>query len=983
MIDLAHWNDRLSQHFCELREARRASGVDRPIFALEHGLTPPEVETLANAVCKHVDGNAPSNEHALAWIAYAAEIGYRYSGDEYWQTFERETPGWTKHGDRYWIRDRYRNFARELGGAVPRGAWAKHFSIICWPITHAILPCDLQRQLARILYELRHSFSADVLESPSKLGELVAARSFSANSRFRNLTQDPQLVGQISAALLLQGKLGTAGLIHTMTLQRIGENLDEERRARTWLRRARQCAEERARIRGLAPSGSRGLLEEGPREQARSKIAALGIEPRLVLRPLGIAGESWDVFLEISDLSQLLLRIPGAREVLTDSRCVVAGASGRPLARGRCLHGTQRIRLGRWPREDEVLLHFEQQDEQLNYLLDSECLLRPGPAWLFRIASDGLAYESRSLRVRPGERYIIVRADGPVEPIDQARPVELKCSEAYGAVIELPSSLDKNWEASLSRLGLRQAKTIEVWPAGLAAAAWDGEGYGEWLASERPCLGICADHPIAGLLVSMDTGSYSEVTSVPPGDTVFVQLPQLPGGLHTVHVHTRRFFGEDPEALGDVDVVMRIREVQPSSPRVNPQGPLVVQVEPAVPTLEELWEGRIEISLRGPMGRQVQCRASLFGHDEETAAVSEQLPPIKLPVEAERWRQYFNTYFQKTPASRAYDTARVCELEFTAKELGTFSIRCEREFTPLRWAVRRSQQEWIVRLLDDSGTANPPAIARLAFEEPCIEEPLEPAATYSVPGSGSLYVARHSELTAAVIVPQVVHGINDLRCFPRIHEVERSPEAVRRILSRARLWSQARLPGDLFSAMRRREVLQALTAHIFKLVGGKNWGDVEESVHLRRAEIGELRRLVSKGSRVIDVGAELERDIEDLAAVPAAERVERFTALVRTARLLPSAMAANSKTGNSKVVQRSKNRREDGTEWFCEFVLRLASDPAVIEHWAGDHLHEGLRHLFDASSLARVARFAVIAIDRHLGSSPLGSRELYAGWGWT
>ena len=141
-------------------------------------------------------------------------------------------------------------------------------------------------------------------------------------------------MGQISAALLLQGKLGTAGLIHTMTLQRIGENLDEERRARTWLRRARQCAEERARIRGLAPSGSRGLLEEGPREQARSKIAALGIEPRLVLRPLGIAGESWDVFLEISDLSQLLLRIPGAREVLTDSRCVVAGASGSPTGAG-------------------------------------------------------------------------------------------------------------------------------------------------------------------------------------------------------------------------------------------------------------------------------------------------------------------------------------------------------------------------------------------------------------------------------------------------------------------------------------------------------------------------------------------------------------------------------------------------------------------------------------------------------------------------
>ena len=29
--------------------------------------------------------------------------------DEYWQTFESETPGWLRHGDRYWIRDCFRS----------------------------------------------------------------------------------------------------------------------------------------------------------------------------------------------------------------------------------------------------------------------------------------------------------------------------------------------------------------------------------------------------------------------------------------------------------------------------------------------------------------------------------------------------------------------------------------------------------------------------------------------------------------------------------------------------------------------------------------------------------------------------------------------------------------------------------------------------------------------------------------------------------
>src|SRR3712207_7713201 len=51
-------------------------------------------------------------------------------------------------------------FKRQFAGATPSGRWAEHFSIIAWPITHAILPRDLQQQLARILYDLRHSFSA-------------------------------------------------------------------------------------------------------------------------------------------------------------------------------------------------------------------------------------------------------------------------------------------------------------------------------------------------------------------------------------------------------------------------------------------------------------------------------------------------------------------------------------------------------------------------------------------------------------------------------------------------------------------------------------------------------------------------------------------------------------------------------------------------------------------------------------------------------
>ena len=251
-MDLARWHTRLAEHFRQLRTTRQAGGGDRPVFALEHGLNGTEVDELATAIHDQISSQPPVKGHSLPWIVYAAELGYRYSGDEYWQTFESETPGWTEYGDRDWIRTCFRKFCSEFGGAKPSGRWAEQFSIICWPITHAILPKDLQQQFARILYELRDSFSAELFESPSILGSFIADRSWNASSRFQNLAEEKVLVGQIAAALLNQEKLGAGSLVHPATLLRISRDLDRERRAREWLRVARRFAQERAHIHGLS-----------------------------------------------------------------------------------------------------------------------------------------------------------------------------------------------------------------------------------------------------------------------------------------------------------------------------------------------------------------------------------------------------------------------------------------------------------------------------------------------------------------------------------------------------------------------------------------------------------------------------------------------------------------------------------------------------------------------------------------------------------
>ncbi len=976
-MNLTEWNSRLERHFDELRRQRLAAVGDKPIFVLEHGLGARELQGLTTEIHSHIIAAPPDDGHGLPWIVYAAELGYRYAGDEYWQTFEEETPGWLAHGDRYWIRRCFQRFHKQLGGAKPSGPWAEHFSIICWPITHAVLPIDLQRQLARILYELRHSFSADLFASPTKLGEFIAARSWNATSRFQKLAEEPQLVGQIATALLLQGESGTRGLLHPATLARISQDLDHERRARDWLRAAQKSAHERAHIRGLAFGRATGR-PVAKRDEARAEVAALGIEPRLILRPTVRAGTQWDVSLEIPDLSGLLFRFPGTRETLTGSRCVVAGAAGRPLARARCLHGSQQVPLDRWPQPDEVLLKFERDDQQLDFLLRTECLLRPGPNWLFRIASDGLAYELRSLRVRAGERYILVTTAAALSPGANVHSVQIACRGVSGVLIELPGAIDSDLEDRLRRIGLSPAKSIEVWPAGLAAVTWDGEGHGEWLASERACLGIRSDHEITSLVVSMSDGVDMplELKSINAGQTVFVELPQLPVGLHKVRVHTRDQSGAI-EPLGDLDVMMRIREARPWAPAASPHGPLLVQIDPPNPTLEQLWEGHVEVSITGPPDRHVRCRTSLFEADDSASLAAIQLPPLSLPIDRDEWARHFEQHFRKKPQIQsAYDEARACTLDFTAEELGAFTLRCVRELTVLRWALRRTGNEFSVRLIDDSGDGEAPTIARYAYETPIAQERLGITQSQAVPASGGLYVAHRSDFTAAVIVPPAVRTLADLRCTPVIHKSHRSTESVLRLVEGFRLWAYARLPGDLISTMRQKAVLQAMVTEIFRLIGGDAWARAESSVVGTGRTLSELARYVSQRREDAAFLSALEGDWDEFIRGDSKERVRRLTSLAQQWRLVPAGTSRLS--GGTTAIGRADGADDAGS--VIESALRLASDPASLDP-QNDNLRMKIPRLLDAPILARAARLLVIGVDR-AQASRTAPGEAYAGWSW-
>ncbi len=796
-MTLAYWQARLEKHFNALRAQRTSALGDKPLFALEHGLSEAERADLT----AQIGSSVPQSKFWLPWAVYAAELGYDYDGDEYWQSFEKKTPSWLVFGgDRSWIRDCYWQFHKEFGGARPSGRWAQHFPIICWPIKHAVLPVDLQRQLAEILYEIRFSFRPELFESPELLGAEIAARSWRASSRFQNLTEEPLLVGQIAAALLLHEEELSRSLILPDTLLRIAKNLESERRAREWLRDAQAVA--RARMTGVVKVPS--TTWEPTRQSGSGELRALGIEPSVFLRP---NQSSWDVLLEIPDLAPLLYKFPALQRVLNESPCVVAGSSGRPLARGRLLHyGPQTVVLKHWPEPKEVLLRFEMPVPELDYLLSGECMLRPGPKWLFKVSPDGVAYEVRGKVIRPGERYVVLSTDGPLELGHGTRNISLGCEGVSAAYREVPASLDEEGLRYLKELGLCPATGVHIQPVGIPPVKWDGEGHVEWLSTDRPCISVSSNRPVSAICLNLE-GPDAATTEIPvatAGEVVFMELGELRRGSHRLHVLVLSPDAPDQLLSGYVDV--SIRDPRPWTKGLTDQNPLIVIVDPPNPSLEQLWSGRVSFELQGPPVRQVSGQLSFFQKRIGAASTFQrQLPVLLLPVDPATWRSYFSKIQQNEAIQNAYDNAARCELTFNAGEIGQFSLVCERESIPLRWMLRWENHGYVLQLQDDTGGSTATTVA-YDFMKPDLPVPMNSTdfiqTGFRVGPQGGLYVAKNSRYRSGVVVPPVLRSLTELRLEPELAKRSRSGEAVGDLLSLMELWSDARVTGNLLSCGR-------------------------------------------------------------------------------------------------------------------------------------------------------------------------------------
>jgi hypothetical protein len=946
---------RLERHFAALRAERdQRAGEDFPIFALEHGQGEVELELLETAVREAVRQWHLPDAAYLPFVVYAAEVGYDYAGEEYWQTFSARTPGWSELEDRHFIRRVFLRFADRFGGARPTGPWAEQFSIICWPITHAVLPTDLQHQLVRLIFEYRSALTSDLLAEPEALGARLAARTAHCSSRFRYFAQNTGLLGQVAAALL-SPENESSPYLSEPTLKRIADSLSTHHQARHWLRDVKSAAD-RVRTHGfLPPDRSRVLAAlESPQRLPPAS------DPRLTLE---MSDQGWVAHVELPDLSVLAARLPELHERLRRERVRLEGSAGGMLARGRLLVSGQKARLGEWPDPSKPLLHLEGGSiDAASRLLADQCVLSPGPAWLFRVRERGLATEVRGKSIHPGQAYVLlVRAGVPTENRPSWMvPTRSATAGVNAFALQPPAVLTEEDGAAIGSLGIGVTADVYVRPAGVIPSAWDGEGSAQWLVGDDVVIAVRSGHAVRNCIVSVD-GQPTLVDWPEGAEEIFVGLTSLSIGSHQVKV---ALFGNAVDAAaaeGDLDILIHPPHARPPGGTLK-EG-LVLLADPPVPTLDELWDGRATVDLLGPAGAEVAVTVVL--EQANGTALADARFKIRTPLDGVAWTKAAAAHLRGSARlQECYDEADLLTMRASHPDLGVAQLRCEREFAPIRWVIRRDRAGPFARLIDNS-QPNQVHVHRYSFGDPAVPETVDlaEATTLRWPNGGLLH-AKVNDFAASVLLPPLVKDLTDLRQTLRLPSLPHRSLTTEHLLSLVRLaglWANASCPGDPFALHGRRAVLRALTCRLVSDVGGGRWAQLDErGTRSDRYRFQELCTGVGSSAYEQCIASAISRQLTDWYDLHPTKRALEFAALLST------------------FEHRTNFARLD--ERFAEFLLRAASEPGTLSTWSDTELKHYILEVRFSPVFIRAARFTVLAI--HLDLDDDDGISSYRGWAW-
>jgi len=191
----------LEDRFSALRDSRQGA-----VFFIEHGLEADELDELRAAVRRSLQTHPIESgwweTNDLPLLVASTEVGYRYrgSGTDFWPLLDEELGLEVPPLGRQRIKNLFvRASARLRGARPPATAWAEAFHLIAWPITHALLPLEFHRPLARTLANLRASLAES--DDIALYREIRVAASL-PTARFATLLEDSGVVVRLARSLL-------------------------------------------------------------------------------------------------------------------------------------------------------------------------------------------------------------------------------------------------------------------------------------------------------------------------------------------------------------------------------------------------------------------------------------------------------------------------------------------------------------------------------------------------------------------------------------------------------------------------------------------------------------------------------------------------------------------------------------------------------------------------------------------------------------
>jgi len=823
----------LRAHFTGLKQAKAERAMGDPVFALEHCLDAEQVVQLASSLSSSLRSDRRlTDRYWVSWVVHAAEQGYAFNGQEYWDSFAQRTQGWNTFGDRALLRDWFARFQRKYNGVCPRGRWSAHYRYISWPVTHALLPRDLQVQLAESIYNARFNLDIAPGLDPEDLGALIARYTYGGSSRYEGFLQQQDLVGRIVRALLQEDSEEQASL-YRPTLDRITHDLTLMGHAREWMQEARSLYSS-ASIRMSA--GQRRYIDSPTDQEPSSPPLSeepILLTPHLMMRM--VAHRRWNIYLEPPSFQAFCARFPEFRPHVERARYRIEGHGDSAIPSLGLLKGQplERI-LTKWPADHQVLLRFEPPLGDFDHFVARECKLPPAALWLFRFRAGDIADFSPGLMVRPGNSYIVLSNE--LQRLHQlGERVHVACEGIFGVELILPAKVGREQQRAVAAAGLVMRQTVTVTPIGLSPRRWTGNGEGEWLTTEHPCFLLEHDHEFSAFAIRLNNSPETIIPCV-SDEPSYVLVERLPAGVHKLTIATYDGVSDHAHPYGrsnaNCDINLSVRSPATWTPGILCHEAFVTNVSPLEPTLDDFLSGRLDLHVEGDRARKVTC--SLILMDAAGAELHREilLKPHLLPITTATWSQALNKFLKQQTGDHELSAASSGCLCIESEDLGEHRIRLTTQCEPLRWAIRNMQGHINLRLINE-GVESGFEVRRYTFRMPLIAnvEPIDDLLLgIDITQMGGLFSVTAPDISQSVIVdvPEARSGFSALRASIDVQSLQSAQDPAL-LMSAHKQWRRARA-CNTSARFKQNQVVRAIHRRLLSITCGEIWTSLEDQL---------------------------------------------------------------------------------------------------------------------------------------------------------